>query len=127
MFRRLGETNLGDHGDHGAQGLLSVGVEHQHFLAKVAEQLPARPERQHVLQTPKPPWHGWDGVRRRGGEVPKEAPCVRDDQLDVPAVAELSHALLLLNAGVCQHDDLGYKPNSKHTCRILVILTRIRG
>lgn len=32
-------TNLGDHGNHGTQWLLSIGVVHNHLFAKVAEKL----------------------------------------------------------------------------------------
>lgn len=32
-------TNLGDHGNHGTQRLLSVGVIHYHLLTKVTEKL----------------------------------------------------------------------------------------
>lgn len=32
-------TNLGDHGNHGTQRLLSIGVVHCHLLTKVTEKL----------------------------------------------------------------------------------------
>lgn len=32
-------TNLGDHGNHGTQWLLSIGVVHHHLLTKVTEKL----------------------------------------------------------------------------------------
>lgn len=32
-------TNLSDHGDHGTERLLSIGVIHYHLLTKVTEKL----------------------------------------------------------------------------------------
>ena len=114
--RASGGTHLGYHGDHGAQRLLSVDVKHHHVIPKVAEQLTAR-QSTHI-HTPDGLQTGLeevDGCFNRGcrltlGEgaegLPKQAPCVCDDQLDAFAVTVLAHLKLLLEWGVGQHHHL---------------------